>query len=165
MKPPGDPIARRPAELLPILLESTTELGLGARFAVAGSSMMPLIRPDDVVHVGPVVGAALRAGDVVVVRRAQGDGLLVHRVIGLTNGAVVVRGDNTRTADGVFKFDDVIGVVESIWRGNREVWFGAGWAGPLVGMAVRIGALLRFNQVAFPVYRSLTQRRHRGRGK
>lgn len=164
MSSPSDSSKRAAAELLPALLESTIELGLEASFEVAGFSMLPLIRPGDTVHVGPPPNTGVRVGDVVAVRGMPGGRLLVHRVVGRSGNEIVLRGDNAARTDGTFDEDDVIGVVDSVRREGRDVWFGAGRWGPLVALAAGSGVLRRFNQAVYPAYRALGRDRLRRSG-
>jgi hypothetical protein len=63
---------------------------------VASSSMVPSLLAGDEVLLVPALG--VRAGDVVVVRRSAG-GLLLHRVVAVTEGGVVTRGDACQRND------------------------------------------------------------------
>jgi phage repressor protein C with HTH and peptisase S24 domain len=134
--------------MLPALLESTLELGAEARFEVDGRSMLPLIRPGDVVRVRGSGGCAARVGDVVALRGVPGGNLLVHRVVGRRGQALLLRGDNTTCPDGEYAESDILGVVCSVERGGRDVWFGAGRWGGLVARVVRAGLVCRFNRLA-----------------
>jgi signal peptidase I len=146
-------------ELLPGLVESALEQGAEARFEVDGHSMMPLIRPGDIVHVGRPADAGPRPGDVVAVRVERAGGMLVHRVVRRKNGVATLRGDNAAQADGEFAEREILGVVTRVERNGHSTWFGAGRWGALVGPAVGVGAVRRFNRMTFPVYRWIRARR------
>ena len=150
--------ADRPPDLLAGLLESTIERGARARFEVDGHSMLPLIRPGDVVRVEPAnceSGRGTRVGDVVAVRAAPGAGLLLHRVIRRRAGRMLVRGDNNFRADGEYDEGEIIGVVRVVERDDRRVWFGAGMGGGVVAALVRAGVVYRVNRTAYAAYRAL----------
>jgi signal peptidase I len=67
-----------------------------------GSSMRGTFYRGDRIHIEPVPLAAIRPGDVVAFRSANGPGQpqeLVHRVIAVRAGGLATRGDNSQQAD------------------------------------------------------------------
>ena len=73
-------------------------LGGGMTFgAVDGSSMEPALHAGDLVVLRP--RPSYRAGDVVAYR-GPGGRLIIHRVVGETDGGLLVRGDANAVADG-----------------------------------------------------------------
>ena len=62
---------------------------------------------------------AYRPGDVVLFSR--NGRLFVHRVVEMSGGAVVTRGDSMLNADPPVAVSDVLGLVESIERGGSRV--------------------------------------------
>jgi hypothetical protein len=147
--------------LLPQLVEGCLQAGADARFEVSGRSMMPLIRPGDVVRVRRPRGESPALGDVVAVKGMPGGGLLVHRVVRLRDGRFLLRGDNTTMANGEYAADEVLAVVDEVERDGRGVWFGAGWSGRLVALLVRTGCLRRIHR-AVSFARRLVRRTQRG---
>ena len=99
------------------LRASLAERGFALRVVDSGS-MMPVIRPGDTVLIRPL--SACRTGQVVVV--ARGDRLVTHRVVRVTGGTVVCRGDSLVHADPPVPVDRVLGeVVEVVGRGPLPV--------------------------------------------
>jgi len=141
--------------LLP-LLEATLARGAEARFEVDGDSMLPLVRPRDVLRLGAAAADIVRKGDVVAVRGSSDSGVLVHRVVGRTRDRIVLKGDNCRRGDGRYRPEDVIGVVTRVERYGRNVWFGSGRWGWMVALAVRTGMVWCFDRVFYAVHRRVT---------
>jgi signal peptidase len=86
--------------------------------SVAGRSMEPAVRRGDVVVAAPLARrqnrAAVRAGEVVLVRRHRDRGaLLTHRVVAVrADGSVITRGDaNTADDTSAVPEDEIVGVV------------------------------------------------------
>jgi signal peptidase I len=148
-------------ELLPALLESSLEAGVEVRFEADGRSMLPLIRPGDLMRVRRPTAEDPRVGDVVAIRGTPGGDLLVHRVVRLSGNKFVLRGDNTTIANGEFARGDALGIVTAVERNGRKVWFGSGRWGTLVALAVRTGAMNWCNRVALFVSRCFGKRGHR----
>ena len=161
MNTPGDVVP--PRQVLSALVESTLESGTDVRFPVDGRSMLPFIRPGDVVQLRPLVGSEPNLGDVVAIRGMPGGGLLVHRVVRSRDGLYLLRGDNTTLANGEYPRGEILGAVVSVERDGRLVWFGAGRWGALVALAVRTGALNRSNRIRlkFP-WGASRLRQHKG---
>src|SRR5438876_11761043 len=84
------------------------------RLRVNGFSMLPSIWPGDIACVSRV--AAYRPGDVVLFSRKGR--LFVHRVVEMSGGAVVTRGDSMLDADPPVALSDVLGRVEAIEGGG-----------------------------------------------
>lgn len=90
----------------------------GLRLRLYGTSMVPSIRSGEVVRVRAVAPGVLRRGDVVL---CHGEGrLLAHRVLRLSAGSLITRGDTVRRADPPIEVSRVIGRVESVERHGRE---------------------------------------------
>lgn len=103
-----------------IELAAVSLLKTGAlRLRVSGSSMLPAVRPGDVltIHRCPARDAA--RGDLLLVRR--GDRFFVHRMLRREGDAIVTRGDAVRSADPPVAFEDLLGKVVSIERRGRSV--------------------------------------------
>jgi hypothetical protein len=161
MNAPGDAVP--PDQVLAALVESTLESGADARFPVDGRSMLPFIRPGDLVRLRPLAGMEPKLGDVVAIRGMPGGGLLVHRVVRSRGGLFLLRGDNTSVANGEHSCSQILGMVDSVERNGRRVWFGAGRWGALVALTVRTGALNRLNRarLKFP-WGASRLRQHKG---
>jgi hypothetical protein len=91
-----------------------------ARVRAFGSSMLPGIRPGDLLHVRSTTASALATGDVALFVR---DGrLFAHRVVGMTAaGRLRTRGDALRHADPAVAPSQVLGAVIRVSRGGREI--------------------------------------------
>jgi signal peptidase I len=135
-----------PQALLPQLVESCLETGAEARFEAQGRSMLPLIRPGDVVRVRHAGEQGPKLGDVVAVLGMPAGGLLLHRVVRVRDGRLLLRGDNTTVDNGECSVDDVLAVVSGVERKGCPVRFGAGrWRIP-VAWLVRRGLMNRMNR-------------------
>jgi hypothetical protein len=102
----------RKIELAAALVRSVGRL----RLAVVGSSMLPAIRPRDLLLIRRCALEAARVGDVVLFARA--DRLFAHRVIS-NHGALVTRGDAVRAPDGPIDSSEFLGRVERVVRRGR----------------------------------------------
>jgi len=87
------------------------------RLAVAGSSMLPAIRPRDVLLVRRCDFDSVRKGDVVLFCR--GDRVFAHRVIECAPHAMVTRGDAIAEADEPVGTQEFLGRVERVVRRGR----------------------------------------------
>jgi hypothetical protein len=128
------------------VLESSLASGANARFEADGRSMLPFVRPGDVLRVRRLADEEPAVGDVVAVQGMPGGGLLVHRVVRYRGDRALIRGDNTTHANGEFSRADILGIVTRVERRGREAWFGAGRWGRLVAWAVRTGLVNRANR-------------------
>ena len=92
------------------------------RFRAYGASMYPFIKNGDIVEVRPVHASAIRRGDVILCRRPD-DRLLVHRVVRVRReaGRLVTQGDAVPDADETICFEDVLGRLIAVERGNRRI--------------------------------------------
>ena len=145
---------------LSALVGSTLDAGSEVRFPVDGRSMLPFIRPGDVVCLRPLRDGEPSLGDVVAMRGMPGGGLLVHRVVRRRGGLYLLRGDNTTADNGEHGRGQILGVVRSVERNGRNVPFGAGRWRALVVLAVRPGAVNLFNRLRlkFPLGASRLRR-------
>ena len=86
------------------------------KFRVSGDSMLPLIRPDQVVYVCPNEQRCFEVGDIVVFRKQT---FRCHRIIKrlVLNGRqiYVTKGDNTSEIDNYFVTEnEIIGRVATV---------------------------------------------------
>jgi len=91
--------------------------GHAVRFRAGGDSMHPIIRCDDCLLVEPADRTRIRRGDVVLTLADRG--LTAHRVIALTDGTLITRGDNLRENDLPVDFSRVLGRVTHAERDGR----------------------------------------------
>lgn len=102
---PNDPAGAARVALVREHLAAGRPLTLRAE----GHSMWPLIGDGDLVVVRPLTHA-LAVGDVLlVVHRAR---LVLHRVVRLTPGGVVTKGDAVAHVDGLIAHVDVLGALQ-----------------------------------------------------
>lgn len=123
------------------------------RFTARGHSMHPFIKDGDVLTVAPLAGPP-RRGDVVALRLASKQSLVVHRVVALGTGGYEIRGDNADELDGIFAPGDVLGVVDRVERGGRPVRLGRGIERHMIAALSERGWLVPLTTAA----RSLRQR-------
>jgi phage repressor protein C with HTH and peptisase S24 domain len=106
-------------------IEARLRAGLGAWLPLSGFSMSPALSDGDRLEVAPLA-APPRAGEIVVMRR--GSRLITHRLISLSEGLAVTRGDACSSDDPPVPAADLIGRVvrvrrhrlwHRIWRGDR----------------------------------------------
>src|SRR2546425_5624891 len=102
-----------------------------------GFSMLPSIWPGDIACVSRV--AAYRPGDVVLFSRKGR--LFIHRVVEMSGGAVVTRGDSMLDADPPVAVSDVLGRGESVEGGGGGGGVGGGWGGGGEGRGGGAGAV------------------------
>ncbi len=97
-----------------------------------GHSMAGTFRPGDYLTLEPVSVAAVRPGDVVVYRGVDREGApdeVVHRVVAVTPGGLVARGDSNPRADSaLITVDSLLGRVTHVERdGQTRVVRGGRW--------------------------------------
>lgn len=142
-----------PAGLLGDLLDAGLESAVEASFPVAGNSMRPLVRTGDVVRVRRPTAADPTLGDVVAIRGMPEGGLLLHRVVKVRNGRLLLRGDNSAVDNGECPVCAVMGLVTSVERDGKRVWFGSGRWGRGVAWLTRTGSIWRLNRLASLIMR------------
>jgi len=91
----------------------------GGLFKVSGGSMLPALWPGDLVTVERLSIDDLLPGQIVQFR--QKENLIVHRVLRVTNGHLVARGDSLPCCDPPVAESNVVGRVVSIERNGRLV--------------------------------------------
>ena len=94
-----------------------------ARLPAGGSSMLPSIRPGDVLEVHRESMAGVSKGDIVVFEREAR--LVTHRVvekvIGPGGTLLITRGDAMRAADPPVAPEELLGRVTAVLRGGRRL--------------------------------------------
>jgi SOS-response transcriptional repressor LexA len=105
------------AELLEVVREATSA-GASLWIRIRGGSMMPAIPTDGEVRVVALAGRAIRVGDVVLARAAEGQPVL-HRVRSLIGDHVHLKGDNLTAADDPLPVSDVIAIADAVRDGGR----------------------------------------------
>ena len=106
---------------------------------------------------------AYRPGDVVLFSRKGR--LFVHRVVEMSGGAVVTRGDSMLDADPPVAVSDVLGRVESIERGGSRVAMaervsgGRRAAGAVLGHSGRLARIVAYVSSCVSCVSSASERR------
>jgi signal peptidase len=101
------------------LAAASLELTGVLRLKVSGSSMLPAIRPGDVLTIHRFAHGGASAGDVVLFRR-EGR-FFVHRILRREGAGFIARGDAARSCDPWVADSDLLGRVVSVERGGRQV--------------------------------------------
>ncbi|MBN2432553.1 MAG: S24/S26 family peptidase [Acidobacteria bacterium] len=104
------------ADLLPDILDR----GVRVRVRVTGNSMRPAVRSGDRVTIEPVAAAAVRRGDILLIRDETGH-LKLHRLVRIRrrdDRAYLTRGDALLTPDLPVAAASVLGRVGLIERGK-----------------------------------------------
>ena len=93
--------------------------------------MTPTLREGDRVVVGPFEKETLAPGRLLVYRRGEEDGVVVHRLmkVGNLNGRVccLISPDTAPLCPEEVSLDRVLGVVERVFRGKKEFPLDRGW--------------------------------------
>jgi hypothetical protein len=127
-------------------VEAQLASGKPALLRARGKSMYPMIPDGTLVLLAPLpLAAPLKAGQVVLARSSSS--LLLHRVLKVSAGKVLLKGDWNRAQDGWVARDQVLGQVAALWRnGERFPMDGllARGAGLVIsGLIPPLGRLLR----------------------
>ena len=101
--------------------------------------MWPCLLEGDQAETQSAPERGLREGDVVVARVA--DGLVIHRVVGLSADHVLLRGDNAAQVDPPIHREHILGIVARVRRQGRvleaEEWKRRPGALRLLSMRIR----------------------------
>lgn len=106
------------------LLKAVVERKKPFRFRAPGHSMSPFIRDGDAITVSPVPPGHPAPGDVVAFHHPETGRLVVHRVVAVSSGSFILRGDNAEKTDGLVPEDRIIGLVTCVERGGRRLGTG-----------------------------------------
>lgn len=124
-------------DLFPFISE-IIEQGQSARILVSGSSMYPFLRDEiDSVELVQADFAALKRGDIVMIRRTTGD-YVMHRIIRKEYDCFYMVGDAQEWIEGPIQPDQVIAVVPSIWRKDKQIDCDNRWWRLLTGLWLRL---------------------------
>jgi signal peptidase I len=89
------------------------------RARVSGGSMLPVLRPGDLVELQCVSSSPAEPGDVVLVR--QHGQLVVHRLLAANDNGLLTRGDALPHLDPAVGTDDVLARVVGLSRRGRSL--------------------------------------------
>lgn len=96
------------------------------RFRAHGGSMRPFIQNNDIIEVEAITPGALKRGDVILCRLANGR-LLVHRIVRLGLKAAMVQGDARAMPDGWVPLPQILGRAAVLDRNGRRFRFDSPW--------------------------------------
>ena len=117
------------------------------RLIYKGQSMRGTFSFGDRLIIERVRLAGVRPGDVVVYRDMSCGGhleMVVHRVMGVTPGGLVVRGDNNNSDDGILVTrNNFIGKVSHVEKGGRSAPVRGSSSGLMIARALHGWSLLR----------------------
>lgn len=108
------------------------------RLKVKGFSMSPFIRDNDVVTISPLRNSSTNFGKAVAFLNPQTDKLVIHRIIGKTNGFYFIKGDSIFAADGLIPKGNVLGCVTKVERKGKNIFFGLGWERLVIALFSKI---------------------------
>jgi signal peptidase I len=114
------------------------------RFTARGFSMVPFIKDSDVITVSLCTANEIRFGDIVAFVNPCNERLAVHRVIGISKDAWLIKGDNTPEPDGLIPITGVLGCVTGVQRAGQRIQFGLGIERIIIAFLSRRGWLVSF---------------------
>lgn len=104
-------------------IRSLISEGRSTEFRVSGRSMMPfMVSGRDKVLLSPCNPREIRKGDIILARESRGL-IVLHRVIGVDEHGITLRGDGNWHDYEIEKvdFDNVVGVVTEVIRNGRSI--------------------------------------------
>lgn len=128
-------------EVLVDLLKATLAKGLSLRFEAKGFSMTPFIKNGDVVTVAPLNHQPISIGKPAAFIHPLTKKLVIHRVIGRSQGTYLIKGDNIFEPDRSVRKENILGWVSRVERNNREFFWGAGLERLAIALLSRLNLL------------------------
>jgi len=110
-----------------LLMAAVLEKGKAFRFQASGASMSPIIKNGDILTVADVKNKCIRIGDVVAFTHPKNGNLTIHRVVKKSTDKFLMKSDNGLQVDGWIRRDAIIGIIQSVERGERLKNLGLGW--------------------------------------
>ena len=84
-----------------------------------GNSMYPLFKNErDIVNVKKLVGRP-KKNDVLLYKKSNGDGLILHRLLKISDDGMIIRGDNQYVKETDVTLDRVVGVMTAFERKGK----------------------------------------------
>lgn len=113
-------------ELFPII-EELLACNKQAIFTISGYSMLPFMGSQrDQVLLGKRDFEGLKRGEIILFKLDCGKYIL-HRIYKVTDEGYLTMGDGNLHYDGIIRPEQVIGVVEKIYRKNKEIDCSSTW--------------------------------------
>lgn len=147
-----------PNEVLLELITAALEKGSAFRFQAKGGSMTPFIKDGDVITLESIQGKKIQRGDVVAVISPTPEKLRVHRVVKISKGSYIIKGDNAGGIDGAFDKAQILGRVIKVERGMRTIQLGSRAERALIGFLSGRNLLPRALAGLWPIVRRISQR-------
>jgi hypothetical protein len=122
--------------------------------------MYPTFGECDLLEIVPCDPDEVRLGDVIALHPPDKQHLVVHRVVEVTSGGLLTRGDNNRNNDDwLVQSEQLIGRVVAAWRGERRRLIHGARVGRRQGLAAHwLGRLDRAtSRLLHPLYRALAR--------
>ena len=108
------------------------------KMVYTGSSMSPVLKTLDTIHVLLCKNKQTRRGDVIVFSPPDSNNMVVHRVVSISGQGLRTRGDNNNDIDPwSLSPDRIVGRVFQRQRGNRRLTIYGGTTGLLYASAIR----------------------------
>lgn len=127
------------------IIDTLLAAGLKVRIEVTGRSMLPFLRPHDVVTLAPRAKRHT-PGDLVAYRDSTG--LVIHRLTHRTRHRYHTRGDGLSIADRPIHPHQVVAQVVALERRGRQQRLGSRLERRLLAVASRLGLLWRLRSLA-----------------
>lgn len=103
------------------VINEILEMGYGTRITVTGSSMHPFLRDNiDSVELYALDNNSIGRGDIILILRDSGEYIL-HRVLFKKNNYFYIAGDSQCWTEGPIRENQVIGIVNTIWRRDKKI--------------------------------------------
>ena len=123
------------------LLETAISKDACLRFQVKGFSMSPFIKDNDVVTISQFISHSANIGCIAAFTYPKTRRLIMHRIIGKSNGVYLIKGDRVFNPDGLISKENILGRVAKIERNNKSVYFGLGFERVVIAFLSRIRLL------------------------
>ncbi|MDY0361385.1 MAG: S24/S26 family peptidase [Desulforegulaceae bacterium] len=105
------------------IMESVLKKNADFKFTAKGYSMSPFIKDLDILIISPLKKNP-GFGDVAAVKNKVNGFIIVHRIIFKYKNKFLLKGDNLKSCDGFYYREEILGIVSSVFRNNKKIWFG-----------------------------------------
>lgn len=146
-----------PDHFLVELAKEVLSKGAECRLQVKGYSMSPFIKDNDVVTISPVSEASPGLGDVIAFVHPKTERLLIHRVVGKSGDACLVKGENALEPDGLIERKDIVGIITRVERKGRKVLLGLGPERVLIALLTRTNLVLPVLRPVWIIFRPVVR--------
>lgn len=138
-------------ESLAGLIRDTLSKGADFRFKVAGSSMSPFIKDKDIVTISSLSRVRPDIGRIAAFINPHTKKLAIHRIVDISGGRYLIKGDNVSRIDGFMCGDNILGCVTKIERNTRRAFLGLGSE----RLAIAFLSRTRLLSLLFRIWRSI----------